>query len=653
MRSRSVSHPSIGHRPRRRIRTLALVPAVALPLVALPAAVMTAAPAAAAPTAQPKAKAAGQAPNVGKLAGALAKQKLTWETCDFGSAALNDRFNQPNVKCATVTVPQDWKDPANGKTFSIRISQAHNIDVKNPRYQGTIFANPGGPGGSGLVWGPALQERTPDLNPYYNYIGFDPRGVGQSSTPSCDYTWDSASTDPNAELKAIAATCGKDPAIRAISTEQTTYDMDFIRYLLKAPKLSYIGYSYGTWLGAWYENVFGATYGGRFLLDSSTDVTQPTLQRTWDLQPIARDRQFQMRMMNWIARNDATFGLGDDPRAIYQRYFDATATLDPGLVYFVWAFFGGASAFSSNDRYPAAGSVVQLLIQIGEEPEEAARLSAVAAENPAAAVAEIAAKRQPQARSSAPAPQQGLLQALSQLPTKDQVQARSRKAAPAAAETGTFSDAFDMIRCNDGQWTQGAAYWDAWNAKTAKKAPLSAQWGIFDGPPLCAFWRTNTMMPVATNSFPNTIVAQAELDSQTGWETGRTSGVKLPNTSFMAIDNEGSHGEFPYGTEAFDRPIINYFLTGKQPKNITVTQALPLPGDEVTYEDWGKLNKAAKHVPVNPGPWVPAGPVGKRSATSDAGSEQLAEMETNQLLRQRVSEIYGQAGVDLLKQYGR
>lgn len=652
--ARPADDPRPGRHGRRcRIATLALVPAVALPLVALPAGLLGASPAAAAPPPQARTNTAGQAPDVGKLAGKLAKQKLTWETCDFGSAALNERFNLPNVKCATVTVPRDWHNPKDGNTFSIRISQAHNIDVKNPRYAGTIFTNPGGPGGSGLVWGPAMQERTPDLNPYYNYIGFDPRGVGQSTVPSCEYSYDANSTDPNAESKAIAAACSKDPAIRAVNTEQTTYDMDFIRYLLKAPKLSYIGYSYGTWLGAWYENVFGAKFGGRFLLDSSTDVTEPTLQKTWDLQPIARDRQFQMRMMSWIARQNDTYGLGEDPRSIYNRYFAATAKLDPGLVRFVWVLFGGTSAFSSNENYPAAGSVVQTLIEIGESPEDAA---AAAAADPAATVAALLERKaaQPGARNRMAAPAEldqnrELALELAKLGGN-----RAARQAPAAAQTtGTFNDAFDMIRCNDGQWTQGAAYWEAKNAKTAKKAPLTAQWGLLSSVPLCAFWRTNNMMPVATKWFPKTVVAQSEMDSQTAWETGYTSGVTLPNTSFSAVDNEGSHGLFPYGTEAFDRPIINYFLKGKQPKDIAVSQALPLPLEDTTYENWGKLNNKAKHVPVDPGPWTPAGSTAKKIATSTAGDELLANAESERLLRAQVAEQYGTAGLAVLKRFGR
>ncbi|MGD7787559.1 alpha/beta fold hydrolase [Propionibacteriaceae bacterium Y1700] len=595
------------------------------------------------------ADAAPKVPKTAKLAGGLAKQKLTWETCDFGDPGYNERFNRPNVKCATVKVPRDWHNPDNGKTWDIRISQAKNREVTDGNYKGTIFANPGGPGGEGLVWGPAMEEFTPDLRPYYNYVGFDPRGVGQSSTASCDYTWDSASTDPYAELKAAGKACSQNEDVKTINTEQTTYDMDFIRHLLKAPKLSYVGFSYGTWLGAWYEKVFGTKYGDKFVLDSAIDATQPTLQSTWELQPVARDRQFNMHMMNWIARHDDTYGLGTDPQAIHDRYFKATANLDDFTIMLLWVLTGASSAFPSNSAYPVAGDVVQALIEIGEE--EGASTAAKSA-NPAADADALLAKiekRTSDDTKKAVAQARDDIAPLAKVTTKAQTKKTSTKA---AMQTGTLDDPFDFIRCNDGQWTQGEKYWEKKNAKLAKKAPLSDSWGLLQVP-VCAFWPTNNLMPVADeDTFPQTIVVQGEQDSQTGWEGGYKSGTKLPNTSFIAIDNEGSHGHFPYGTEKVDRPIINFFLKGKQPKDITVAQAKPLPEETKTYESWAKLNKKAKHVgPDFTDPFDPAGLAGAKTKAMPVSSI-LAEAESEQLLRDQVAKEYGEEGVKALESAG-
>ena len=122
--------------------------------------------------------------------------------------------------------------------------------------------------------------------------------------------------------------------------------------------------------------MFGAKYGGRFLLDSSIDSTQATLEGTWNLQPVARDRQFSMHMINWIARHDDTYGLGEDPYKIKERYFAATAKLDPFVITLVWVLFGGAGAFGTNADYPLAGDVVQTLIEFGESEDASVKADA-------------------------------------------------------------------------------------------------------------------------------------------------------------------------------------------------------------------------------------------------------------------------------------
>lgn len=646
-----------GRRPRRTARWRHTVIVVAALALLLPIALVGNSQ-----TAQAKAS----VPDVAALAGDLAEQELSWETCDFGDPDYNDAFNGPNVKCATVQVPRDWHDPDNGKTWDIRISHVSNIEVDNPRYKGTVFANPGGPGGSGLVWGPALSQIAPDLRPYHNFVGFDPRGVGQSSHAECSYEWDPTSSDPYAEVKAAGEACSADEDVQTISTEQTVYDMDFIRHLLGAPKLSYIGYSYGTWLGTWYENVFGAKYGDKFLLDSSIDSREPTLEETWNLQPIARDRQFRLHMINWIARHDATFELGEDPQAINDRYFDATAKLDPDVVFLIWALLGGTAAFSNNDYYPLAGEVVKILIEEGESAEQDADTksesnkagSNTSESNPADEATDLLTKigkqtsgKQKQRVTEA----KERIAPLTSVPTKSAktkgAQQRSAEQ-PQATETGTLDSPFDFIRCNDGQWTQGTAYWERHNKKWAKKAPLSNQWGLLDMP-ICAFWQTDNLMPVADKSFPDTVILQGEMDSQTAWEGGYRAGTKLPNTRFIAIDNESTHGVFPYGTEAVDRKVINFFLDGKLPKNISVAQALPLPEDDITYESWARLNKKAKHVGGEiVSPWTPAkGPGAKRPADS-AVRELMAEAASDQLLRDRVQKWYGTEGVEALEESG-
>lgn len=595
------------------------------------------------PSAMPAAQASpipdDRTPNTPKLAGKLANQKIAWHKCDFGSEALNKRFaEKDNVQCAEVTVPRDWHKPGDGNTMKIAISQVKNVGVADKKaYKGTIFANPGGPGGEGLIWGPAMSEFTPQLQGSYNYVGFDPRGVGKSTHVPCSFEYDQNSTDKYAELKAFAKTCSKDPAVKTITTEQTAYDMDFIRYLVDAPKLSYVGYSYGTWLGTMYGNLFGKN-ADKLVLDSTTAAVQPTLQSTWDVQPLGRDRQFKEHMMNWIARHADKYKLGTDPAAIYKRYLKASKAMGEDLVAMLWSFSGATAALPDNTKYPAAAALVQLVVQVGEGKKTAASAEQNPAEKADALLNSLKSK-------SLDAEQQKLVATTRQnieplLGMKKLAQPTQQKAAAPKIKKQTQDEIFYYILCQDGQWNQDLKYWEDRVAKDSKKYPLSNSWGLISVSP-CAFWKTSNSMPTADyNTFPKTIVVQGEMDSQTAWEGGSQTGKKLPNTSFIAVDNEGSHGLFPYGTTDVDQPILNFFKTGKLPKNITVAQAKPLTQDVATFESGRRLNDKAEFVGKDENyAWQQVKRQPKLPPTKAA--QLLAETGADTIMKQVARQYYG------------
>ncbi|MFE2499848.1 alpha/beta fold hydrolase [Streptomyces scopuliridis] len=146
--------------------------------------------------------------------------------------------------------------------------------------------------------------------------------------------------------------------------------MDFIRHLLGLDKVTYMGYSYGTWLGAWYGSLFSDNIE-RMALDSATDSTQESIQTLYNAAHEGRDRQFRLRMMNWISRNDEVFGLGTDPETIWKRYFAATSTPEKSLAtQWSWNAVNGPAAFSNPIGYRAAGSLVAGIIAEGEAPSK-------------------------------------------------------------------------------------------------------------------------------------------------------------------------------------------------------------------------------------------------------------------------------------------
>ncbi|WP_340540580.1 alpha/beta fold hydrolase [Nocardioides sp. GXZ039] len=650
----------MSHRPRIRGIRAAVGAATACLVAAALGVVVSADAGATAPSLKSAAAAKPKTPNTAKLAGGLAKQPLNWEACDFGDPATNDAYgNVKNLQCATVLVPLDWHNPApdldwrhpDGNTMmAVRISQVKNRKVTNGRYKGTIFINPGGPGAPGLPFSAYLAKKAPDLAPFYNFVGFDPRGVGQSGTPSCEFSFDYNAPDrEKARLKAIAEACANDPVVSKVNTEQTAYDMDFVRYLLKAPKLSYIGYSYGTWLGAWYENVFGAN-ADKVLLDSATDVTQPSLQRTWLEQPLARDRQFLRHMLPWIARHDDVYGLGTDPAAIHQQYFAGAAKLHPLMMQIMWFWSDAYKGFSRNAFYPASADVIKSIVELGKQQP---------GEDPAAA-ADVLLRRIQNAPSTTASARESIKEARQQLQALIALPARAADDAGDAGDAsepdiigGSYNEPFDFIRCNDGQWTQRQSFWTSWANRTAVAAPFSASWGAVSENELCSYWRTEQQMPVADPAtFPTTMVVQGELDSQTAYETGYDTGTKLPNTKLTVIDNEGSHGHFPYGTECVDERIFDFFLNGRLTgKDIQVCQAVPLPQETITYESWTKLNNRGK--PTTPVGSIDTPAILKPGARTGAPLKLVfADPVAAAAFEESLRATYGERGVRVARRAG-
>lgn len=513
-------------------------------------------------------------PDVVALAGPLADQAVAWEECEFSDDGLPiPGADVSNVECATIEVPRDWLDPDPELTWDVRISHAKNIDTTDPEYHTTVIAHPGGPYASGLSFSTAVQLYTPELRPTTNYVSFDQRGLGQSSRASCDYEYDPAG-GPSAAARAIGEACSQHPEVATMTTEQAAYDMDFIRHLLGLETVTYVGYSYGTWLGTWYGTLFAENVE-RMLLDSATDSTQDSIQTLYSSAHEGRDRQFRLHLMNWIARNDATVGLGSDPRAVWERYFAATASPEKSLAaQYAWNAASGSLAFSTPVLYPLAGSLVASIIEESEaatapiDPIELATLIVAGTDLPE--VLRTSADQTLALLASPPA------------------------AAPGEPVRGTHDYLIEFTACTDGQWTQGDEYWDAFLAQTARVAPLTAQFGLLLTP-TCAFWPTESSKPTPDERFPDTIVVQAELDSMTPFEQGRGAGLGLPNTSLIVVDNESIHGVFPYGTTEVDLPVIEFLLGGDRPAETIVAPGKPLPLEETAFESWTPIGPDAEH----------------------------------------------------------
>ena len=521
--------------------------------------------------------------DAGVLAAHLLDQELTWETCEWPGqlSSVAEMLDQiPGTACATVTVPRDWNNPTDGHTVEVRISKTETAGADR---KGMALVNPGGPSAEGVIWGPGMAMMAPELAEHYDFYGFDPRGVGESTNAVCTYTPD-FSLDQWGLDKAMVEGCLANPLAKFVNSEQTAYDMDFVRALMGEDKLSYIGFSYGTWLGSWYQRLFPQN-ADKFLLDSATDLTRKSLQETWDLQPRSRDRQFQEALLPYVARHHDKFGAGTDPLQIRADWEAGGGTRTfLGSLLTEWYVI---PAMYSTRNYPQAASIVAAVNRGEALPKdddcwwcvekELVDLTGEAKEIAAAAGADTAFL------------DKALENALADL--KSPTTRAGIAAAGADARWGTVSYdlTFELIRCQDGQWNTSRDYWDSWLADLGNKAPWIAP---FMTAPACAHFDAPTEMPKHPGkTAPSTLMIQSELDAATPYEAGQRSAKLLKNTALISVDNEGSHGLYPYGTTCVDDAVYAYFVDGVLPAATTACQAKPLPMEAETFEVGGELGK--------------------------------------------------------------
>lgn len=241
-----------------------------------------------------------------------------------------------NFQCGDVTVPLDWNDVGGAK---ITLAVTRVLHTAEP-YQGVMLVNPGGPGGSGTIY-PFLRDYVPNhAGDGYDWIGFDPRGVG-GSKPSltCDadyFTGPRPAYVPTtkkiekawiARSKSYVAACTKNAGalLGHITTEDSVKDMDAIRVALGQQQINYLGYSYGTTLGQTYGTLF-PTHLRRAIFDSNVDPRSDWYHANFD-QDIAFQKVFRV-FASWIAKYDRTYHLGKTQAAVVAKLEGAIDALD-------------------------------------------------------------------------------------------------------------------------------------------------------------------------------------------------------------------------------------------------------------------------------------------------------------------------------------
>jgi pimeloyl-ACP methyl ester carboxylesterase len=237
------------------------------------------------------------APAPTTLAGYYA-QRLDWQPC-------NDGF-----ECARLLVPFDYARPS-GRRFSLPVIKLPAAEES--RRIGALVVNPGGPGGSGVQYALGARSEFPSaVLARFDIVGFDPRGVAASEPaltcmtgPQLDQYLATDDMPANAaqlaevvaQSKLYAARCAQNSAslLPYVGTQNAARDMDVLRAALGESRLSFLGKSYGTYLGTWYAQLFPHRVRA-LVLDGAVDPDTPSLQ-----EDITQAEGFQVALRSFAA----------------------------------------------------------------------------------------------------------------------------------------------------------------------------------------------------------------------------------------------------------------------------------------------------------------------------------------------------------------
>lgn len=242
---------------------------------------------------------------------------LDWGVCTGPASATG------TLECATLAVPLDHDDP-DGEQIELALARSRAAGDPSERI-GSLVMNPGGPGGSGIEFLTSAAFVMPEeISSRFDLVSWDPRGVGQSSPVRClddeekesQLEGDISPDTPKEERRAaedqaeLRAGCeGRNPEmIRHMSTADVAEDLEQIRIALGEEQLDYMGFSYGTAIGATYATLYGERVRS-MVLDGAVSPTDSDLETA-----VTNAESFERSYEDFVAEcdDDDTCPLGPD-----------------------------------------------------------------------------------------------------------------------------------------------------------------------------------------------------------------------------------------------------------------------------------------------------------------------------------------------------
>ncbi|WP_283134275.1 alpha/beta hydrolase [Rhizohabitans arisaemae] len=455
---------------------------------------------------------------------------IGWTACAEPAGERRERGEAP-VECGTVEVPLDHAAPG-GSRITLAVNRVRGSARRDGTHLGALLVNPGGPGASGQELAKFVAATLPaEVAARFDVIGFDPRGVGASKPalscvdPERHYAAPRPDNVPRgaaeeaalvARARDFAAACGEKAGrlLPYLDSAATVHDMDAIRAALGEEKISYFGYSYGTYLGAAYATAYPRRIF-RLVLDSVVDPAG-VWYHTNLTQNLAFDRRHK-RFLSWVAKHHDVYRLGKDPKQVEFAWYAMRGRLRAKPA-------GVLGPSELDDVYTVAGYTDAVW------PKLAAAFSAYALRGE----------------------------------TEKLLAARREHAVIGAKEENSYA-VYTSVECRDAAWPRDWGVWRADSRRIYARAPFLTWANTWYNAP-CAFWPVPSGRPpaVGTGDLPPVLLLQAEQDAATPYP-GALRVRRLFPTARLVAEGGGNHGVGLAGNTCVDRHLTRYLTEGVLP----------------------------------------------------------------------------------------
>ncbi|MGW2743030.1 alpha/beta hydrolase [Streptomyces sp. NPDC001450] len=500
-------------------------------------------------------------PGAAELHGAaVAASRARTAGVDFGKCAAEPHA-PAGMQCGTVSVPLDYAHPY-GKQIKLTVSRMkathkdpHNSKRKVPR-QGALVYNPGGPGASSMYF--PMIGMIPEwkrIAAAYDLVGYAPRGVERSAPLSCvdpKHFFKGPTQSPTHpseqykrrridQAKAYARGCAgrSGSGLRFYNSLNNARDLDVLRAALGEDRLTFMGASYGTYIGAVYATLF-PTHVRRMALDSAVD---PDPAKVWYRDNLDQSAAFEDRWTDfreWIARHDDVYRLGDTAAKVQRAYDTARGRL----------------AAKAADGKVGPGQLQNVFLSAGYDddfwPSRAAALSAY-----------LKGDAEPLVRLAAPNPE-------------------------TAAEAENGSAVYTAVECNDAAWPTDWKVWDRDNTRLARAAPFETWDNAWTNLP-CAYWPAPRQQPLDVRTgpgeLPPVLILAAERDAATPYAGALEMNRRLAGSVLVTERDAGTHGIGGGPNRCVNAHLDAYLLEGRLPGRHTACAPRPEPKPEAPADN--------------------------------------------------------------------